>query len=236
MLGNVRRRRRRLPRCVELNRRHESHDDWWERLQDCDRHRRRECGPRRTRLLLLRSRAAVVGRRLCELCPRRALLAVMKRTRAALTALTTRFRRRLPACTLRDGALREREHAQDRRDTSQERPHTLRMRPPGQRVKCDVPPHLRNWRQHAVVLCDVIRCVRSTRRSSAQRHGIARLERQLRVTSLERDVHGGRAINLLQCQARGVRATGSIRAEDGEVELSVFGRGGRSDFAAPRCS
>jgi hypothetical protein len=56
------------------------------------------------------------------------------------------------------------------------------------------------------------------------------------VTSLERDVHGGRAINLLQCQARGVRATGSIRAEDGEVELSVFGRGGRSDFAAPRCS
>jgi hypothetical protein len=32
----------------------------------------------------------------------------------------------------------------------------------------------------------------------------------------------GHAINPLQCHARGVPRTGSIRAEDGEVELSVF--------------
>jgi hypothetical protein len=36
----------------------------------------------------------------------------------------------------------------------------------GQRVKC-VPPHLRNWRQHAVVLCDVNPLRSIKRRSSA---------------------------------------------------------------------
>jgi len=83
----------------------------------------------------LRPRAAIVGGRLRQLRSGHAARAVMKRTRAVLAALPARFGRRLPACTLRHRALGEREHASDRRDPSQERSHTFRMRRRGQRVK-----------------------------------------------------------------------------------------------------
>lgn len=77
--------------------------------------------------MLLRLRAAIIGRHLCQLGWSGVVVAVMKRTCAVLTALAPCFRRRLPASTLRQGALRECEHAEHRRQTSQERPHTLRM-------------------------------------------------------------------------------------------------------------
>ena len=50
---------------------------------------------------------------------------MMERTRAVLAPFQTRFGRGLPARTLRHGALRKREHTDDRRHSSQERPHTL---------------------------------------------------------------------------------------------------------------
>ena len=83
----------------------------------------------------LRPRAAIVGGSLRQLRSGGAARAVMKRTRAVLAALPARFGRRLPACTLRHRTLGEREHASDRRDPSQERSHTFRMRRRGQRVK-----------------------------------------------------------------------------------------------------
>ena len=77
----------------------------------------------------------IVGGSLRQLRSGGAARAVMKRTRAVLAALPARFGRRLPACTLRHRTLGEREHASDRRDPSQERSHTFRMRRRGQRVK-----------------------------------------------------------------------------------------------------
>jgi hypothetical protein len=85
----------------------------------------------------LRFRTAIVGYALRHLCTGGAVLAVMERTRAGLAALPTRFGRPLPACTLRDRALRKCEDADDRRHTFQERPHSLSMRERGQGVKCE---------------------------------------------------------------------------------------------------
>ncbi len=82
-----------------------------------------------------RLRAAIVGGGLGDLCSGRRLIVMMKRACAVLTALQACFRRRLPAGTLGHRVLCKRENADDRRHSSQNRPHTPRMRVRDRSVK-----------------------------------------------------------------------------------------------------
>ena len=128
MFRDVRGRRRCLPRSADGHRGREAQNRGRMRLEDGERDRGRENGSRRTRFSARRLCTAVVGRGLCDLRPGYAVLVMMKRARAVLAALHACFGRRLPSGTERHGALRKGKHADDRRDSSQNRPHVSRMR------------------------------------------------------------------------------------------------------------
>jgi hypothetical protein len=127
MLRDVRGRRRRLPWRLERRQGQRARENGRQRLDDAERHCRREGWSRRTRLMSLGLRAAIVRGRLSDFCWRRVVRVVMQRTGAVLTTLAARLGRRLPTRTPGGGTLREREHAGDGRRSSQEPPHVLRM-------------------------------------------------------------------------------------------------------------
>jgi hypothetical protein len=135
VLRNVSRRRRRLPGRAERHRRRGTQGDGQSRVEDGECHRGCEHGAGWTRLVPLRLGAAIIGRRLRDLRAGRAVFVVMKRTSAVLAARPTRVSGGLPPGTLRRRALREREQAHHRGHTSQDRPHSLRMRWRGLGVK-----------------------------------------------------------------------------------------------------
>ena len=136
MFRDARGRRRRLPRSGDERRGRRIQDNRGQRLEHRERNRGGKCRPGRARFSLRRLRAAIVGSRLRDLRSGRAVLVMMHRTRAVLAARHARFGRPLPAGTLGHGTLRQREQADDRRQTSQGRSHTARMRRPRRSVKC----------------------------------------------------------------------------------------------------
>jgi hypothetical protein len=130
----VRGRRGRLPRC-EAWRRCETQDNRRARFEHSERDGCGKCSLGRTRFVPGHLCATIVGRGLCDLRSGRAFLMMMKRTRAVPAALHPCFGRRLPAGAEGHCALRKSEDANGGRNSSQNRPHSSRMRCHSQTVK-----------------------------------------------------------------------------------------------------
>ena len=120
----MRPRRGRLPRRRETSSAFGAQDNRRKRFENRARNGGRESGFRLNRFRSRRQGATVVNRSFGDPRSGRAALVTMEGARVIL-ALHACFERRLPAGTQTRCALREREHANNRRHPFQDRPHTL---------------------------------------------------------------------------------------------------------------